>query len=230
MIRKLSCPRRGLCNTNISSDDEHCVIFSHAVGEVISHDPEDQLEHLKISMRPDRVIGLNVTRRLQEYLLLTKSDVAYLPLVNRRILLPFMLIEAKKETDVPGFRSIETQTAFPLRRLLKVQDELKSACALQVDPPLVWFFANQGEEWRLYAGVTQESQVVSWLSCKISCRRNESDRLIELRIACVRPMAWHNRVSGWCLAVITNHGLHLDVGSRYISPPNQKMPPRPHSR
>jgi hypothetical protein len=115
-------------------------------------------------MRPDRVVGLNVTRRLQQYLSSTKVDITYLPLVNRQILLPFMLIEAKKETDVPGFRSIEAQTAFPLRRLLKVQDELKSACGLEVDPPLVWFFANQGEEWRLYAGVIQESRVVSGLT------------------------------------------------------------------
>jgi hypothetical protein len=112
-------------------------------------------------MRPDRVVGLDVTSRLKRYISSMELHVTCFPLKGRRILCPFLIIEAKKESDVPGFRAIENQTAFPLRRLLKVQDELRTARGLQTDPSLVWFLANQGEEWRLYAGTINSINVVS---------------------------------------------------------------------
>ena len=78
------------------------------------------------------------------------------------ILYPFLVLEAKREDDAPGFRSVERQTAFPLRRFLKIQDALQKAGTKNLDP-LVWFFAYQGEIWRFYAGTLVDSNfVVCW--------------------------------------------------------------------
>ena len=75
------------------------------------------------------------------------------------MLYPFLVLEAKREDDAPGFRSVERQTAFPLRRFLKLQDTLRKASSKSLDP-LVWFFAYQGEVWRLYAGTIVDSNLV----------------------------------------------------------------------
>jgi hypothetical protein len=75
------------------------------------------------------------------------------------MLYPFLIIEAKKEYKAPGFRYLEMQTAFPIRRLLKVQEVLRASSGADLDP-LVWFFGYQGEEWRLYAGVLDGPKTV----------------------------------------------------------------------
>jgi hypothetical protein len=105
-------------------------------------------------MRPDAVIGLR-----------SPSSIAWsgthFPAKNRNsLLLPFLVIEAKKEKDAPGFRSIQYQTAFPVRRFLKAQSDIDSRDT-SCEPCLVWFFAYQGEQWRLHAGTLDKDKVVS---------------------------------------------------------------------
>jgi len=73
--------------------------------------------------------------------------------------MPFLLVEAKKEYDAPGFRACQYQTAFPVRRLLKAQNDLHSH-ELSSEPCLVWFFAYQGEQWHLYAGTHENEKIV----------------------------------------------------------------------
>jgi hypothetical protein len=81
-------------------------------------------------------------------------------MTDRRILLPFLVVEAKKEKDAPGFRAIQHQTAFPIRRFLKAQHEL--FCGEQYSEPcLVWFFAYQGEQWRLHGGILEKGKTVN---------------------------------------------------------------------
>lgn len=75
-------------------------------------------------------------------------------------------MEAKREDNAPGFRAVEAQTAFPIRRFLKVQNALRRALSKSLDP-LVWFFAYQGEGWRLYAGTLEDSKVVM---CPVALR------------------------------------------------------------
>jgi hypothetical protein len=61
---------------------------------------------------------------------------------------------------------VETQTAFPIRRFLKIQEKLRIARPMGLNP-LVWFFACQGETWRLYAATIKGNQVVifrSWIT------------------------------------------------------------------
>jgi hypothetical protein len=71
---------------------------------------------------------------------------------------PFLIVEAKKESGSPGFRSVERQTAFPIRRLLRLQAHVLESSKVAHEPPLVWFFAYQGEEWRLYAGTLESRE------------------------------------------------------------------------
>ncbi|KAF2181383.1 hypothetical protein K469DRAFT_792564 [Zopfia rhizophila CBS 207.26] len=102
-------------------------------------------------MKPDRVIGLRAPSRIPQ-------NASHFPVTGRRILLPFLVVEAKKEEDAPGFRAIQYQTAFPVRRLLKAQDDLRSR-EQSSEPCLVWFFAYQGEQWRLHTGTYENDKV-----------------------------------------------------------------------
>jgi hypothetical protein len=111
-------------------------------------------------MHPDLVMGLRRTERFRGYLSSNPLDLPHCPVANSKILYPFMVFEAKREGYRDGFRGIEDQTAFPLYRLLKVQDRLRNASRSTFDP-LVWFFGYQGDVWRLYAAILDGSRVVS---------------------------------------------------------------------
>jgi hypothetical protein len=75
------------------------------------------------------------------------------------VLYPFLIIEAKSEKGGTGFESIETQTAFPIRTLLKLQKDLSIASGISLKP-LVWFLANQGDKWVFYGGTSDDSKWV----------------------------------------------------------------------
>jgi hypothetical protein len=98
-------------------------------------------------MRPDKVIGL--ASRHQD-------DLLWNPVKGIRMTCPFLVVEAKKESGSPGFKSVERQTAFPIRRLLRLQAHILESSEVAHEPPLVWFFAYQGEEWRLYAATLEK--------------------------------------------------------------------------
>jgi hypothetical protein len=142
-----------------SHDNGGRSIFDNRCGEVVTHHPKDKLDGLSISRSPDQVIGLLPTASLKPYISGVASKMLRGPFKDEKLLYPFLVIEAKRENG-PGFRSVENQTAFPLRRLLKLQDDLQIASGWKFNP-LVWFFAYQGEEWRLYAGIIRDSVVVS---------------------------------------------------------------------
>jgi hypothetical protein len=72
---------------------------------------------------------------------------------------PFLIHEAKSEKSANNFEEIEIQTALPIKRALYVQKTLKDTPGNTVDVPggpLVWFTANRGETWRVYAGTVYE--------------------------------------------------------------------------
>ncbi|KAF2624067.1 hypothetical protein BU25DRAFT_166430 [Macroventuria anomochaeta] len=133
-------------------DEERGKIFCSVNGEPITHVSGDNLENSKISMRPDLVIGL----RASPYIARSES---HFPAKGRnKLLLPFLVLEAKKEKNAPGFRAIQYQTAFPVRRFLKAQADMDSRDS-SCEPCLVWFFAYQGEQWRLHAGTIDRDKV-----------------------------------------------------------------------
>jgi hypothetical protein len=78
------------------------------------------------------------------------------------------VVEAKKEENPPGFRAIQYQTAFPVRRFLKAQNNLYNG-DLSGEPFLVWFFAYQGEQWRLHVGIHENDKVVSLVQKNEHC-------------------------------------------------------------
>lgn len=110
-------------------------------------------------MKPDRVIGLSMTDRYRSYIGSFPVELSHSPVKGRQLLYPFIVLEAKRENGAPGFRSVEAQTAFPIRRFLRIQDELQRASETELDP-LVWFFAFQGEEWRLYSAILDDKKLV----------------------------------------------------------------------
>jgi hypothetical protein len=77
------------------------------------------------------------------------------------LLFPFLLLEAKREKHAQNFEQMETQTAFPIKHALQLQYDLLQTPGNTMDVPggpLVWFLANRGEDWRVYAGHVQERE------------------------------------------------------------------------
>ncbi|KAH7378748.1 hypothetical protein BKA66DRAFT_550538 [Pyrenochaeta sp. MPI-SDFR-AT-0127] len=134
--------RRRLCSCENKKVHSKAAI-NHALGETFQKG--------SVSMKPDRIIGLHAPSAMPR-------DAFHFPVIGTRLLLPFLVLEAKKEGDVPGFRATQHQTAFVIRRFLKAQDSL---CSRRQSSEfcLVWFFANQGELWRLHAGVYDNGSV-----------------------------------------------------------------------
>lgn len=124
---------------------------------------------------PDRVYGLKNTRNLDSLL----SSLAPPELANEPgdtvadvikhtpfssdvdpLLFPFLLLEAKSESSNSGFDAIQIQSAFPIRALLKLQEDLQSNSPIS-DPamaPLVWFLACRGDAWRVYGAYLAPGQ------------------------------------------------------------------------
>jgi hypothetical protein len=118
--------------------------------------------------RPDRVHGLCVTKRLERLLLWSDDkrpsaggktigeSIKSSPFRSEGapIIFPFLVIEAKSEKGRDGFSDIELQTAFTLRTLLELRQDLRNAVSeaskseLQ---PLVWFMSYKGEQWLISA-------------------------------------------------------------------------------
>lgn len=138
-----------------NSHDEFGQVFQLDSDAEILHYPGDELKDSGVSMKPDRVVGLSRTSRFKDVISDLRcdcqKDLTRELIKNRtKSLYPFLVVEAKKEKNAPGFRAIERQSAFPIRRLLKTQYKLQEAIKMEFEPPLIWFLAFQGEEWRLY--------------------------------------------------------------------------------
>ncbi|OJJ03470.1 hypothetical protein ASPVEDRAFT_29987 [Aspergillus versicolor CBS 583.65] len=102
--------------------------------------------------RPDRVLGLGRTPELEHLLAANPSIPRTVIGEDMGMYFPFLVLEAKSEKNSVGFESIERQTVFPIRAMLDLQRNLEAASNVQFDP-LVWFLANRGDEWRVYACV-----------------------------------------------------------------------------
>ncbi|KAM0449292.1 hypothetical protein ACHAO4_007639 [Trichoderma viride] len=75
-----------------------------------------------------------------------------------RQLFPFLVLEAKTGSS-DEWHAINMQTAFSIRTFLDSQQQLHSAASALVSDwkarPMVWFFSNKGENWRLCAAYTE---------------------------------------------------------------------------
>jgi hypothetical protein len=135
--------------------------------------------------KPDAIFGLRQTRNIENLLhdtrkrkleleseaanqekqlheLLDPSPLTQ-PISQKgdELLFPFLVLEAKSGTSDSDWHSIQMQTAFPIKAFLDIQDRLRRATGQRSKwhaGPLVWFFANKGEDWRLSAAYMEQGK------------------------------------------------------------------------
>jgi hypothetical protein len=125
--------------------------------------------------KPDRVYGLQQTKFFTQALQAITATIQdrvteevevdeifkafqFTPFEERArpLIFPFLISEAKTERG-DSFDACERQTAFPIWTLLRMQEVLQVMSKQRLTEQggsLVWFFANRGEEWRLYGCFT----------------------------------------------------------------------------
>ncbi|KAF5263302.1 hypothetical protein FOXYS1_5951 [Fusarium oxysporum] len=130
-------------------------LFDDRAEEAIIYSSELRAELPKREHRPDRVFGLQVTERLCR-LLNYAEDIRSSPfrLDGDPLVFPFLVIEAKSEKGSDAFTDTQVQTAFAIRELLSIQQELAHVANENEEwdgGPLVWFLSYKGEQWRVFA-------------------------------------------------------------------------------
>lgn len=158
-------------------------IFGHREDEQVRLDRAVAAQLHKDIQKPDTIFGLRETRNIENLLYDTKkreleleSGVAIQdkqlhelldpsplnqPISQKgdKLLFPFLVLEAKSGTSDSDWYSIQMQTAFPIKAFLDTQNRLRNATALKSkwrSGPLVWFFANKGEDWKLSAAYMEQ--------------------------------------------------------------------------
>lgn len=154
-------------------------IFGHREDERVQHDPIIANRLGKRTKKPDAVFGLRRTRNIENLLHDTRKsragqidgqqlheELQPSPLAQPldqngdELLYPFLLLEAKSGKSDCDWHSIQMQSAFPIRTFLETQHRLQMASdAQQSQPtPLVWFFANRGEDWHVSVAFMAEGR------------------------------------------------------------------------
>jgi len=154
-----------------------CRLFDDRAEEIIVHGQPK----LPKKEKSDRVYGLRMTERLERLVLWSEDKRPYsngnsigqsirtspFRSDGEPVIFPFLVIEAKWEKGRDGFSDIEVQTAFTIRTLLKLQQELRDATDEEIESelsPLVWYLSYKGEQWRVSAAfVKDESGVQSYV-------------------------------------------------------------------
>ena len=150
-------------------------LFSDRAEELVFHNNTIQPD-LPKQEHPDRIYGLRETKVFEQALNARVQSSAPQSMDSKLVrdiirsspfrpegdplLYPFLILEAKSERGQDSFDSIEKQTSFPIRTLLKLQGELQQSCHYHPawqHGPTVWFLANKGEEWRVSAGFIQSA-------------------------------------------------------------------------
>lgn len=149
-------------------------LFSDRAEAAIKHDPalpvkpdQGKFQHHE---SPDRVYGLiqtdnfkllldSMDKRATSFERPLRETIEFSPFnqESEPLLYPFLVMEAKK-SDGAGRKITELQTAFVLRRLLKLQLDLEVVTKEETmwhTGPLVWFLAHRGENWYVSAAFTE---------------------------------------------------------------------------
>ena len=175
-----------LTETTSSLDGGISQLFVDCCEEGIVYPEDVRREINKREAQPDRVFGIRQTKTIER--LLHSEDRRRLhsgkalretvrmspfrPSVGP-CLFPFLVLESKSGKGKDAFTDIENQTAFAIREILKLQEELQSAAEEAADvrwnaAPLVWFLAHRGESWRLMASYPEQgSKGKSYVSTEI---------------------------------------------------------------
>ncbi|OBT81827.1 hypothetical protein VE02_09347 [Pseudogymnoascus sp. 03VT05] len=131
-------------------------LFDDRAEEFILHGPLMEIKLPK--KKPDRIFGLKKTKAFAKILDADGRDCEEVSRCspfkdcNDPLLFPFLIIEAKPEKRSVGFEETQTQTALPIWELLRLQEGIRAELLRDSHSasPLVWFFANRGDSWRVY--------------------------------------------------------------------------------
>ena len=154
----------------VSLDVGENLLFDDRAEELIMHRPlvEIQLPNKK----PDRIFGLKKTKAFAKILDADGRDdeaprCSPFKDCNDPLLFPFLIIEAKPEKKSVGFEETQTQTALPIWGLLKLQESIRADVSRESHSasPLVWFFANRGDSWRVYGCYATQNEPKQYVSC-----------------------------------------------------------------
>jgi len=133
-------------------------LFKCRLEHGIAYPPEVKDALSKIKEIPDRVHGLRATKRLKRILSAAAiADITTHPFLgdSEPVHFPFLVLEAKSEKGADSLMDAELQTAFSIRELLLIQENLRLAAGEDADghaDPLVWFLCNKGEDWSVSIG------------------------------------------------------------------------------
>jgi hypothetical protein len=161
-----------------SGDEGIREIFTSWISEVVVHKRATPNTGKPIELKPDRIVGFAATSSLKELLQRSYAHGTFedsqrptlkellKTSINREkggevLHFPFLILEAKAEKGSDGFKSIEVKTALPIMQALNCQYELMKIPGNTAEVPggpLVWFFANRGEHWRVYAAYIIENE------------------------------------------------------------------------
>jgi hypothetical protein len=198
-------------------------IFDDRAQEMVVHDHTIAAELSKLKQEPDRVFGLRLTRNFQDILsqsIASPSDRSGYTTIgqlirtspfkpeNDPLLFPFLILEAKKESNSSGFEDIQAQTAFPIWSLLRLQENLQSHLVKDeyCFDPLVWFLASRGDVWRVYGCYVTKSA------------NNESSRYVSIFPSPSLKMSKGNASLGGQCGVLNRE--HIQKVFRIMAPFN----------
>jgi hypothetical protein len=152
-----------------------------------------------------------------------------------QISFPFLLLEAKSAKAAESdWNSILLQSAFPVRTLLSVQKSLRDITGTSSKwkaGPLVWLLMSRGEDWRVCAASLYDDGVRKpGMVGTTDYVRSPSLHSLPIRITLVvkfvhstynsvhfRPLGRLHHVQNRGFAALTNCGLCVRMGSRYLS-------------
>lgn len=150
------------------------MLFSDRAEAAIQHEFPILPQKKNKEEKPDRVYGLSWTKNFRTLLnsidkrtldgdqktLKNTLNISPFPKEVEPLLYPFLMLEAK--SDKQGNRlAVELQTAFCLRRLLKLQHELRLAAGTDTvweTGPLVWLITWYGDSWYVSGGFVRGTE------------------------------------------------------------------------
>ena len=155
----------------VSYDVGENLLFDSRAEELIMHEP--LVEKIQLpKKKPDRIFGLKKTKAFAKILDVdgrdNDEDSRCSPFkdCNDPLLFPFLIIEAKPEKKSVGFEETQTQTALPIWELLRLQESIRAEVSEESHStcPLVWFFANRGDSWRVYGCYVTQNEPKRYVS------------------------------------------------------------------
>lgn len=158
-------------------------LFERRAEMAIAYTEEMKRDLRRRRNRPDRIIGLSKSRTIERLLwkpdqrqaspyTTVEASIRTTPFKQdgKPVLFPFLIIEAKSEKSGTAFTDIDMQTAFAMRELVLLQEELRrNASGRGYDSweagPLVWYFSYRGEQWRLHGAYPRPNGATGAVVC-----------------------------------------------------------------